>query len=121
MMLGHCIENLSQAVAAGVNDSASWTYDFRFYSLQLLGVLLIWCGIRYLRATLKISRGEVEGRRMAWGNTLVILAIVVPLIPIQTLFAGLLTGLGIVTLLVLKLLKPVHISRLAGNAVGSAQ
>ncbi len=103
MMLGHNTENLYQAA-----ESTTWTYDFRFYSLQLLGILLIGCGIRYLWAVIRLTRGEVAGRRMALVNTMVVLAIVLPLIPLQPLFAGILTGLGIITLLVLMLMKPKH-------------
>ena len=103
MMLGHNTENLYQAVAG-----KTWTYDFRFYSLQLLGILLIGCVTRYLWAVIILTRGEIAGRRMALVNTMVVLAIVLPLIPLQPLFAGILTGLGIITLLILILMKPKH-------------
>jgi len=111
MMLGHCFEILSQAVATGMaQKGTSWTYDFRFYSLLLLGVLLIWRGIWYLLAVTKLSRGDMAGWRIALNNTFVVLAIVVPLIPIQTLFAVILSILGAVTILILKLIKPKHSS-----------
>ena len=119
LMLGHCTEILYQTVARGMaHEGTSWTYDFRFYSLELLGALLIWCGIRYLWAAMRLSRGEVAGLRIALGNTLVVLAIVAPLIPIQTFFAVPLTAFGVLTLFILKLIKPRYISGPVGVAKG---
>lgn len=102
MMLAHSAEILYRAVvapAAGSNPAS--TYNFRLYSLLLLGALLIWAGVECLRAAGSLSRGSVEARRTAIRASMVVLAIVAPLIPIQRVFGILLTVLSILSLLVL--------------------
>jgi len=109
MMLAHSVEVVYRALAsrATVNNSPP-IYDFRLYSLLLLGALLIWAGVECLRAAPILSRGSAEARRAAVRASVVVLAIVVPLIPIQRLFAVLLTVLSILSLLVLTRVSPTR-------------
>ncbi len=110
LMLGHCVEILRHAFTKILADQGnSWTYDFRFYSLLLLSVILIHFGVQYLRTVVSLGRGEGAGLPIVRKNTLLILAIVVPLVPLQPVFAGLFVTLGLVTLIILLVLKPRHI------------
>lgn len=102
MMLAHSVEILYRTVASGVQGGAATrAYDFRLYSLLLLGALLIWAGVECLRAAPGLSRGSRSARRTALRATLAVLAIVVPLIPLQLVFGTLLTALSILSLAVL--------------------
>ncbi len=77
MMLAHSAEILYRSMAgrAVVSDTAP-TYNFRVYSLHLLGALLIAAGVVCLRAAPGLSRGSVESRRTAVRASIVVLAIV---------------------------------------------
>ncbi|MFN2399517.1 MAG: hypothetical protein ABR543_12895 [Gemmatimonadaceae bacterium] len=107
MMLAHSAEILYRVVAGRfpVSDAAS-TYNFRLYSLLLLGALLMFAGVECLRAAPRLSRGSVEARWKAVRASIATLAIVAPLIPLQRVFAILLTVLSILSLLVLAWASP---------------
>ena len=110
LILGHLAEILHQKIVKKIfDDNNSWTYDFRFYSLIMMGVLLAGCGIRYLWAVRTLSREGMAGRRITLTTTLFVLVIVVPLIPIQPFFATVLSSLGFATLLILLFIKAKHI------------
>lgn len=107
MMLAHSVEVVYRVVAARAAGSDSGSiYNFRLYSLLLLGALLIGAGVECLRAAPSLSRGSVEARRTAIRASVVVLAIVAPLIPIQREFGILLTVLSILSLLVLTRSSP---------------
>jgi hypothetical protein len=109
MMLAHSAEVVYRTVAAraAVTSSAS-IYNFRVYSLLLLGALLIWAGVVSLRAAPGLGRGSVEARRAALRASVAVLALVAPLIPIQKLFGILLSVLSMFSLLVLMRRSPTR-------------
>jgi hypothetical protein len=100
-MLAHSAEVVTRAVARAAVSNFASVYNFRLYSLLLLAALLIWAGVQCLRAAPQLSRGSAKARRAAVRASVVVLAIVAPLIPIQTVFGTLLTVLSILTLIVL--------------------
>lgn len=67
----------------------TFAYDWRTYSLLLFGALLIWFGARCLEAALRMGRGEERGRIDFLRHVAVILAIVLPLIPVNPFFGPL--------------------------------
>jgi len=105
-MLAHSAEVVTRAVARAASSDFESIYDFRLYSLLLLAALLIWAGVQCLRAAPGLSRGSAEARRSAVRASVVVLAIVAPLIPIQAVFGTLLTVLSILSLLVLTWVSP---------------
>ena len=78
-------------------------YDFHLYSLILLGSVLIYQGIRSLRAAWMMKTGNENGAREALRATWVVLALAVPLIPIQ-FFGMILTLISLLNLVAIKLL-----------------
>jgi hypothetical protein len=77
---------------------AAFVYDFRVYSLLLLGVVLIGTGIRLLYAAVGLSRRVPGARGTALRTLGIVLAIVAPLIPFQAVFAislSVLSGFGL--------------------------
>jgi hypothetical protein len=78
-------------------------YNFHLYSLILLGSVLIFQGVRSLRAALMLKAGDENGLREARRAALIVLAVAVPLIPIQ-FFGMVLTVLSLVNLTAVKLL-----------------
>lgn len=69
----------------------TFTYDFRFYSLCLLGVAVLLPAIVCLSSVRGLLDADPDARRRALQATLVILALSVPLLPIQDFavaFAG---------------------------------
>lgn len=106
-MLAHSVEVVGRALAAHTaGSSVGAIYNFRLYSLLLLAALIIWAGVKCLRAAPSLSRRSVEARRTALRASVVVLAIVAPLIPIQRVFGTLLTVLSMISLLVLTLGLP---------------
>jgi len=105
-MLAHSGEVISRAVARASGSDFASIYNFRLYSLLLLPALLICAGVLCLRAAPSLGRGSVEARRTAVRASAVVLAIVAPLIPIQTLFGTLFTVLSILSLIVLTWVSP---------------
>lgn len=93
------------------NDNFS--YDFRLYSLVLLGTILFLQGIRSLRSALLLKAGDESGIREAQRATLIVLAVAIPLIPIQ-FFGTVLTVFSLLNLVAVKLvLPPFVVSRQA--------
>lgn len=105
MMATHCVDVLANVMrGAGTRmDGLPWAYDFRLYSLLLLGVLLTVIGVRVLRTTPGLARGDAGARRDTAVHTLLVLGIALPLIPIHAFFAYIVTTLSALTLLVLGL------------------
>ncbi len=101
-MTAHCLDVLSRLLIGAGYDGKAFVYDFRVYSLLLLGVVLIACGVRLLRISLGTGAGS--------GHTVTaVLILVAPLIPIQAFFAIPLTVLsGSVLLLILWLAEPAQ-------------
>lgn len=101
-MTAHQVDILYKLSHGTTPQGAVFRYDFRGYSLLLLGVLLAAAGVFLLRAGGEIGRGAGSlraARRIVVG----VLVLVVPLIPIQAFFAIPLSVIGgiCVTLLLL--------------------
>src|SRR6185436_9854120 len=58
-------------------------YDFRIYSLLLFGTVILAGGLTAIRASAGIARGDSHARRRASRAMLVVLAVVIPVTPMQ--------------------------------------
>jgi hypothetical protein len=105
MMSGHCLDIASRLYIGRGYDGAAMTYNFRVYSLFLLGGLLIACGVQLVRAALATAVSVARGRRRALRAASIAVFVVVPLLPIQLFFALIHTVLAAVTLLTLVLAR----------------
>lgn len=84
--------------------SGNSSYDFHLYSLILLGTILFLQGVRSLRAALLLKVGDDEnGIREAQRASWTVLAIAVPLIPIQ-FFGIILTVFSLLNLAATKII-----------------
>ncbi len=83
---GHLIAVISRAIAgAGSGPAGTFVYDFRFYALVLLGMLLMAGGIGCFAPARGLTRGETRAWGTALWSTVALLAVNVPLIPVQGL------------------------------------
>jgi hypothetical protein len=62
-----------------------FSYDFHLYSLILLGAILFLQGIRLIRSALLLYAKDENGIGEALRATWIVLAVAVPLIPLQFL------------------------------------
>ncbi|HET6763690.1 MAG TPA: hypothetical protein VFH27_08455 [Longimicrobiaceae bacterium] len=115
MLAAHCIEiaynTLTHAPAFG---GGTFKYDWRVYSLELMGVLLIVLGVRALRAAVGMARGHAEARAAMLKTLAVVLAIALPIIPIHWFFGYLVSGLTAITVMVVAALPRTLPERTAG-------
>jgi hypothetical protein len=58
-------------------------YDFRIYSLILFGVVILAGGLTSIRASLGIARGDSNAGRRSSRAMLMVLAVVIPVMPMQ--------------------------------------
>ena len=101
-MLAHTVEIVWHLVRGDTQISGEpWAYDFRSYSLLLLGAVLMAIGVGALRAAANLSRGRGNGRRTAVVLTAATLVVTLPLIPIQAFFGMIVSALAAITLVVL--------------------
>lgn len=106
MMAAHSIDIAYNTLRGGMAfDGSPWMYNFRVYALHLLGAVLIWQGVRCLLAVPGTGRGDAAARTAALRATLVVLAVVAPLIPIHAFFGILLTVISAISLLVMVLAR----------------
>jgi hypothetical protein len=106
-MTAHNIDVLSRLVVGTGYDGAVFGYNFRTYSLLLLGSVLIAAGARLLSVSSSIGT-QRDARGPAARVILIVLALVVPLIPIHGFFAIPLSATaGAAMLLVLWRVSPV--------------
>ena len=98
-LLAHNVDIASRLIVSRGHDGPAFGYNFRFYSLQLLGVVLIGCGVQLVRAAAGLGLGNPAARGSAMRTLALVLLVVVPLIPIQAFFAIPLSVLGAVALL----------------------
>lgn len=83
---------------------APFVYDFKLYSLLLVGAAFITQGVRYVRAAGRLAAAaDGAARREALRASYVVLALAVPMIPIQ-FFGAVLTAGGVVSIMALTLL-----------------
>jgi lysylphosphatidylglycerol synthetase-like protein (DUF2156 family) len=73
----------------GVEGASSFVYNFRFYSLVFVGVVIVVAGFYCLIAARGLTRADPLARRRALRASLVILAVNAPLAPIQGFAYGL--------------------------------
>ena len=78
----------------------SFVYDFRLYSLVLLGACQIAGGLRCLSTSWNVARGDARAWKAALAATTLLLVVNVPLMPIQG-FAGATSLLLVVMLITL--------------------
>ena len=79
----------------------SFVYNFRLYSLVLLGACQIAGGLRCLSTSWRVARGDARAWKAALAATMLLLIVNVPLVPIQG-FAGvpfLLLSVTLITLI----------------------
>ena len=101
MLAAHCADVTYNTVLGNRSlvDGTRFAYDWRTYSLLLFGALLIVQGVRVLRATPGLARGELAARAEILRTGALVLAIAAPTIPIHAFFGSLISGLSAVTLL----------------------
>ena len=92
-MSAHCADIIHNLVLRNRSlvDGAPFSYNWRTYSLLLFGVLLIDRGIRVLRAARRFAGGDASARTDILRNGAVVLAITLPIIPIQAVFGVLMS------------------------------
>jgi hypothetical protein len=100
VMLGfHCLD-----VAWGATHHLAsmtgrpMTYDWRVYSLQLFGAVLIVQGVGCVRAAVRMGSADPAARLEVLRRTALVLAIVLPIIPIHAFFGYLIGGASTLTL-----------------------
>jgi hypothetical protein len=102
---GAVIASLGSAHTVAVIGRAlrgpSFVYNFRLYSLALLGTCQMAGGLRCLSTSWRVTRGDARAWKSALAATMALLIVNVPLIPIQG-FAGatsLIAGVTLITLI----------------------
>ena len=111
MLAAHNIEILYRLAGGHVYTDPPLRYDFRVYSLLLMGVVLMVQGVRVLRSGVGISRGDAAARRMGVRALLIVLAMSLPIIPIHPFFGPIGSGLAVIGLLGMALAPPVPADR----------
>ncbi len=97
----HLFGVITRALGAkSFSEASVFTYDFRFYSLVLLGLLIAVPGFLCLVYAQGLTRGDASARKNTLWLSAWLLAINGPLIPLQG-FAVLLSGLALLNLIAL--------------------
>jgi hypothetical protein len=101
---GALIASLGSAHTVAVIGRAlrgpSFVYNFRLYSLVLLGACQMAGGLRCLSTSWRVASGDARAWKSALIATMLLLIVNVPLIPIQG-FAGATSMIAVVTLITL--------------------
>ena len=97
-MAAHLLEVMSRILVGLSFQGSPFPYDFRAYSLLLLGAVMVAVGAYLIHVAGVIGRGDNRARRDALRGVLVVLLLVVPLIPIQAFFAVPLSIIGGISL-----------------------
>ncbi len=98
MLAAHCADvAFNTARGRSVIDGSAISYDWRTYSLLLFGALLVHQGARSVRAGLRWSRGASDAAPEVLRATAVVLALVLPTIPIHAFFGVLIGGASALT------------------------
>jgi len=108
MLAAHQAEVVYRLLGNPLDTMPPLKYDFRSYSLLLLGVLLMVQGVKIFRAAAAVSRGDAVARRLAVRAGLVVLAIGAPIIPINVFFGPITTVLALLALGGAALARPVE-------------
>jgi len=83
---GNVIVGIAHLIAVTVRATSagdSFVYDFRVYSLWMLGVLITIPGLVCLRLARPLARGAAPAWSAAFWSCLFALGVTVPLIPLQ--------------------------------------
>ncbi len=91
----------------------TFVYDFRFYSLVLLGIVMLVPAFRCVAASRGLAAGAFSSWERAWRNTLLLVSVNVPLAPIQD-FGIAFSVAGFVNLSLLRLSRSAF-ARSSGN------
>lgn len=92
----HLIAVLGRAGSGrGFGGDALFTYDFRFYSLLLLGIVIIVPGLVCLRLARRLTEGDMSAWTSALWASGALLLINGPLMPLQGFATGLALFAGI--------------------------
>jgi hypothetical protein len=117
----HLVVVLARALSGqGFGGKDSFTYDFHFYSIVMVGILLILPGLHCLHHAHGLVRGRAAAWRGAFWASLVLLCVNLPMVPFQG-FAGLLTPLAAASLVGLSLARRRFTSRAPAGAPERAQ
>jgi hypothetical protein len=85
----HLLAVVGRALAGkGSGPGGTFVYDFRFYSLLLFGVALMTPALAALTAVRRLTRGDAAGNRVAVSASVALLALNIPLVPIQAFAHG---------------------------------
>ena len=98
MLAAHNAEIVYRLLGNPLDGMPPLKYDFRSYSLLLLGALLMVQGISVFRAAAAVSRGDAAAHRVAVRAGLVVLAVGAPIIPIHLFFGPITTVLALLAL-----------------------
>ena len=124
MMAAHCADIIHNVALRNrsVVDGSPFAYNWRTYSLLLFGVLLIDRGIRCLAAARRFAAGDRAARTDILRSAAVVLAITLPIIPIQGIFGILMSVWSSLALIVTATglrAGQVESTRLAGGVVSA--
>ena len=121
MLAAHCADVVYATVVGRSSvDGSAIGYSWRTYSLLLFGALLIRQGVLCLRAARAMARGEMAARADVLRAAALVLALVLPLIPIHAFFGWLISGATALTLLVVALAGRVPVRARASGLAPSA-
>lgn len=109
MLAAHNAEVVYRLLGNPLDTMPPLKYDFRSYSLLLLGALLMVLGVDVFRAAAAVSRGDAAARRDALRVGLLVLAIGAPIIPIHIFFGPITTALALIALGGAALARPVAV------------
>ena len=97
----HLIAVASPAFSGvGSGPGGTFVYDFRFYALVQLGMLLTAGGVACATPAGGLTRGEPRAWRATWWASVALLAINLPLIPVQGLALSPFVFVNLVALMV---------------------
>jgi hypothetical protein len=97
MMVGHSLDIASRLYVGRSYEGVELTYNFRIYSLFLLAAVLTACGMALVRAAFGLTRNTAGATRHGLRSAAVTLLVVIPLLPIQSFFAIILTVLALLS------------------------
>jgi hypothetical protein len=108
MLAAHNAEIVYRLLGNPLDAMPPLKYDFRSYSLLLVGVLLMVQGGKVIRAAAAVSRGDAVAHRVALRAGLAVLAIGAPIIPIHIFFGPITTALAVLVLAGATLARPTN-------------
>jgi hypothetical protein len=83
-MSAHLSENIYRAINGAINGT--FVYDFRYYSILLLGTLIVGSGVMYLNAAKQYITSHTSAKKVLFYIALIVV-VTAPLIPIVPIAA----------------------------------